>query len=465
MSSARLSPTANLLRKSRVFSLPPALSLPPSPPTSRAVFESDTATLPYPTRAAIATPGSSLSKGDWGLKRPLPAKSTSQKSSRPVVRVVEQDTFEHVTDFESASDHVMTLEKLQDLNMPMSLLHMKDFYSPTKFAQHRSPFEDKVDNTENSEGRHERNAKLFRQTGPFLAGMTDAEFTAYFKKIQREKPGIARKLRSRVEADRLAQLRRKAQDNGEDLESLPSEMSDEEYMTTIRALRADPSSLGPLIYEVLDLPTPPAISNEHIRYNTYGASATNLSTIEYAKTGPPRTHPSAGVSYQRTTAHLHNHPQYGPQAFPRPVEARILRPRGRFKGRRSRAIAGIGGIAVGDASTTGFTDQSEPVGMGSFDASVPGGAKYWVTPHRMSVESDGKINITSFPASASNKAPYGLEDYKKPTPSSISEIARGGHRTVPRLDRARFATRETRTGEASGTEDVTRNLMKTLGGS
>src|SRR5690348_438613 len=109
--AARVSPTANLLRKSRLFSLPPSLSPPAPTATSSRVSESETATLPYPIRAAIETPSSSLANGDWGLKRPLPSKSTTGSSSTPVVRVNKLDTFEHITDFESAADHTVTLKK------------------------------------------------------------------------------------------------------------------------------------------------------------------------------------------------------------------------------------------------------------------------------------------------------------------------------------------------------------------
>lgn len=72
MSVARLSPTANLLRNSKLFALPPALSLPPARPTAEPTATSDTATTLYPIKAALETPTSSLHVGDWGLKRALP---------------------------------------------------------------------------------------------------------------------------------------------------------------------------------------------------------------------------------------------------------------------------------------------------------------------------------------------------------------------------------------------------------
>lgn len=465
MSSARLSPTANLLRKSRFFSLPPPLSPPPNPPTSKPVFESDTATRPYPLRASVVTPGSSLAKGDWGLKRPLPARSTWKKSSRPVVRVIEQDTFEHVTDFESASDHVMTLEKFQDMNLPVSLLSKVD-YSASRLPEHTSPFEENLDNTEISEDRHKHNAKQFRQSGPSLTELTEGQFADYLKKIQNGKPEIMRKLRSQLEANRLAQRRKEAQDNGQDMDHIRSEMSDEEFRATIKELRENPYALGPVIYDLLDIPSPASAPSARLRYKYFESSPTKLATIEYAKSGPPKTHPSGGLSYQRSHTQLYNHPHYGPQAFQRPVEARILRPKGKFKGRTGRAVAGVGGIAVEDVNSLSFVEQGAPPGLGSFDASVPGGGKYWVSPIRAYIDSAGKLSLASFQATAAAKAAYGVEDYKKPTPATISAAARADSRWVPLLDRNRSNAGDSSAGQSNqNTEGAARNLMRTLGGS
>ncbi|KAF2684293.1 hypothetical protein K458DRAFT_442732 [Lentithecium fluviatile CBS 122367] len=116
-----LSPTANLLRNSRLFSLPNPL---PRPPVAEAYGAntpkaSDTATLPFPTHQAIATTKSSLARGDWGLKRPLPARSRIVQTSNPVVKVTQLDTIEHVTDYDSAADHVRTRQKFEELGIPM----------------------------------------------------------------------------------------------------------------------------------------------------------------------------------------------------------------------------------------------------------------------------------------------------------------------------------------------------------
>jgi hypothetical protein len=472
MATARLSPTANLLRKSRLFALPQALQPPQDPPASKAVFESDTATVAHPLRASIVTPPKSLARGDWGLKRSLPAKSTSEKSSRPVVRIQALDTYEHVTDFESAADHTLTLEKFQELHMPMSL-PSKVNYATSIVPRHQSPFETHVDNTENSRSLSETGAKQYRQSGPWLGGLSHAEFAAYLNQVRSQKPELLEKLRERLEAKRFAEARKQAQDKGEDLEAIePVKVTDEEFNTYIKTLRDDPFALGPVIFELLDLPSPPAVPSERIGRKYYQAPGTKLSAAEYAVTGPPKTHPSAGLSYTRSHALTYNHPEHGPQAYQRPVEARILRPKGRFRGRVSRAIAGVGGIAVEDLNAMTFIDQGTPPGLTFFDATIPGGAKYWVTPIRAAVDSDGRIGLSSYRASATAKAPYGIQDFKKPSVTSISEAARRDANVVPRLDRPRFNQARFRPSHDNvprspekSKEDLVNSLMQDLNAS
>ncbi|KAJ5790716.1 uncharacterized protein N7518_007727 [Penicillium psychrosexuale] len=449
MASARLSPTANLLRNSRLFALPKTLKG-RSDQTSR---ESDTATLHYPIRASIVTPQSSLARGDWGLKRPLPAKSTSEKSSRPVVRVHALDTYEHVTDFESAADHTVTLEKFQELHMPMSL-PSKVNYATSVVPRHQSPFEAHLDNTETSQGLQEPGAKQFRHTGPWLAGQTEAEFAAYLKQVTRNKPELLKKLREQFVAKRSAEIRKLAQDNGEDLEAQPATVTDAEFNAYIKTLRNDPFALGPVVYELLDLASPlPFLAS------VSGASTINLLEASCPHSNTPSQDPRR-----------HTRLVFGPQAHQRPVEARILRPKGRFKGRMARALAGIGGIAVEDLNAMTFVEQGTPPGLTFFDASIPGGGKYWVTPIRASVDSDGRIGLSSYRASATAKAPYGIEDYHKPTTLTISDVATAPSPLVPRLDRLPFgqprfqpsAENRPRRQPTRGTEDVARSLLNNL---
>ncbi|KAJ5473920.1 Mitochondrial ribosomal protein MRP51 [Penicillium sp. IBT 31633x] len=453
MASASMSPTANLLRKSRLFALPQTLKAPRDQLTSRAAFESKTATLPHPIRASIVTPQSSLARGDWGLKRPLPAKSTSEKSSRPVVRVLALDNYEHVTDFESAADHTMTLQKFQELHIPMSL-PFKVNYATSVVPRHQSPFETHLDNTENSQGLQEPGAKQFRHTGPWLAGQTEAEFKAYLKQVTRNKPELMEKLREQFIAKRSAELRKVAQDNGEDLNALPKTVTDAEFNHYVKILRNDPFALGPVIFDLLDLASP----------LLFPASVSDASTTNPPEPSCPR--PNMPSQDPRKHTRL----LFGPQAYQRPVEARVLRPKGRFKGRMARALAGIGGIAVEDLNSMTFVEQGTPPGLTFFDASIPGGGKYWVTPIRSAVDSEGRIGLSSYRASATAKAPYGIEDHTKPTTLTISDVATSPSQTVPRLDRQPFGqprfrpSTENRTPRhpARGTEDVARSLLNNL---
>lgn len=138
----------------------------------------------------------------------------------------------------------------------------------------------------------------------------------------------------------------------------------------------------------------------------------------------------------------------------------------------SKAIAGVGGIAVEDLNAMTFVDQAGVPGLAYFDASIPGGAKYWVTPIRASVDSEGRISLASYRASASAKAPYGIEEYKKPSVTNVSDVVRGDQRIVPRLDK--LSPRQPRFNDSAdlqtrqpqrGTEDIARNLMRTLSSS
>lgn len=466
MATARISPTANLLRKSRLFSLPQALQA-PHDPSSKLVYDSPTATLPHPIRASIVTPNKSLLKGDWGLKRPLPAKSTSEKSRKPVVRIQELDTFEHVTDFESAADHTMTLQKFHELNLPISL-PTKMNYATAVLPRHHSPFESTVDNVEMDESS-EPGSKQYKHSGPWLSGQTQAEFDEYLSTVRQQKPELLEKLRKRLEAKRYAEARKIAQDKGEDLENIqPVEVTDEEFKTYIKSLREDPFALGPVVFDLLDLPPAPAVPSERIGRQYYQSPASKLSSPEYAVTGPPKTHPSAGLSYLRSHTLTYNHPEFGPQAYQRPVQVRILRPKGRFKGKVSKAIAGIGGIAVEDVNAMSFAEQGTPPGLVFFDATIPGGGKYWVTPVRASVDSDGRIGVASYRATASSKAPYEIEEYQKPSLTSISAAARRDATFVPRLDRnlnmGRFNFDSTSRPQqpSQSTDEVARNLLKNL---
>ena len=440
--ASRLSPTANLLRKSRLFTLPKALVPTEDPPTSKSQKSSDSATLPHPIRASIVTPASSLSRGDWGLKRSIPSKATSNKSDDPVIRMNSLDTFEHVTDFDSASDHTMTLQKIQELDLPVSLPSRVN-YSSSMLPKHVSPFETECDNTHLNTEEQDPSFRQYRHAGPWLFAQTNSEFNQYLKTVGRDRDRLLGRLHKLLTEELTAKKRKEAQDNGEDLEAFePVMISPREFQRYIKSLRVDPSALGPVIFKLLDLPTLPPIPSARMTSQYFAGPPTRLSSPMYATNVPPKTHPSAGLSYRRTHAPMYNHPRLGPQAHKRPVWARILRPRGRFRGRNGKAIAGIAGVTVEDLNALAFADQTAPAGLSSFDASIPGGGKYWANPVRISIDSKGSVNLSSFRASSNSMAPYGLYDYRKPSESGLRDVvARGGSPTVPTMNQ-RPATRQ-----------------------
>ena len=377
----RLSPTANLLRTSRLFSLPPPLPRPSSDLTASANFESDTATLPYPIHAAIETTESSLGRGDWGLKRPLPLKST-KRSSTPTIHIDNVDSIDHITDFSSAADHVLTLRKWQELGTPLSMAEGKSKKASAQQERYpRSVFESQHDNT--YQDYSDPSKQRWKYRGPWLAGKTEGEFRRYVEKdVKRRRLDFKRFLRERLAEEKTIARRREATESGEDLDSPDSVavavvVSDEEVEVYARSLRNDEHTLHRLVEEYLDLP------------RDRGSA-----TTRYDKKGPPTTHPSAGLSYLRTGSHTYNHPLLGPQEEPAPIQARVIRPQTTAaNAKHDRALIGVGGVVAEDDRQS-FTKDS--TGVTGYNPDIPGGAKIYIrVPARASVDSRGRIDITT----------------------------------------------------------------------
>lgn len=279
MATARLPPAASLLRSSRLFSIPP-----PLPPASLA---SDTATQPHPTHAAIETPASSWVRGDWGFKRPLPLKSTT-KTGTTTIRVQRGiDSIEHITDFESAADHVLTLQKWKDLNLPIRFIKKRNRDDST------SVFESKVDNISRpSSSGHRR----WRFKGPWLAGQTGLEFDALLKRVKDRRAEFQKFVRARLDAETTVSRRQETIDAGLDLDNGEAAgVTDDEFNEHMHYLRATPSAFGPLIAEFLDLPEgPEGTASTSSPGEGFGYGRTTLAAEAYKETGPPKTHPSAG---------------------------------------------------------------------------------------------------------------------------------------------------------------------------
>ncbi|KAJ9658331.1 hypothetical protein H2198_003761 [Neophaeococcomyces mojaviensis] len=402
--SARISPAASLLRNSKLFALPPTIALPAAPPSSDQVASSDTATTLYPTHAAIQTTSISLSRGDWGFKRPLPSKAFN-KTNNPVVRLVRGiDTPEHVADFESAADHVLTLRKFQELNHP--LRHPEPNHSSDR--RDFSVFRPTHDNTTNLSGSapaadtlngvwprinsvevseqlpskirdeqikyeeekkavqasspidpsgaqalmkavshpgppQQRERRRWRYAGPSLVQMTGLEFDEYLQSFGHERKT---QLRNRIKKEIVRDILVQAREEGKMDHTIREEDVTEKQITDyLRYLRSEPGKFGPILAEILDLPDGVPGSTESRDSDAWEYGRDTLAAVkEWQQRGPPRTHPSAGLSYVHSMSHANNHPEYGPQKLAPAVLARAVKQK--LKAGGSDANYGVAGFIV-----------------------------------------------------------------------------------------------------------------------
>lgn len=450
-----LSPTANLLRNSRLFALPNPLPRPNAGEIYGAgvTKSSDTATLPYPTHQAITTTKSSLARGDWGLKRPLPARSRLVQVSDPVMRVTQLDTIEHVTDFDSAADHVRTREKWQEMNVPMMKgmgmmreydrsagapqgafeirddttsydtdlgldeagLYLKALKEGAKKSQEEkqfSPF------TPPSMDLDAHNSRRWKHEGPWLPGMNADDFTAYIsKEISKRRDEFNKYLQEFVRNEIYATRQLAASTDTENPPPLDeaeaeiwqkersakwAKISDEEVQAGIKALRRETANnpLASRLFQKLIAPflRLPTIRLKNIQYSA-GNSSRDIEKYQFDQDSAPlSTHPSAGLGYLRNRAYISNHPILGPQAQPAPVEARVVQPRDTGRLVETYARFGVAGFIANDShratdhkANKGFMEASKDVQ--NIDLDTPGGKKIFVQPLFGSVANDGRIHI------------------------------------------------------------------------
>lgn len=395
MAASKLSsPTANLFRTSRLFSLPPPLPR----PKREILANSETATLPYPTYAAISTPPSALSRGDWGLKRPLPTKKLTNVSD-PVIRALNLDEIGGTTDFESAADHVQTLRKFQDLDIPV-LSSSRSSGGALFSHTGKSAFDDEGRKPQQMpalsgfQGRRldpkdpgsitPSSLGGWKHAGPRVVDLDDIEFNRFLEDVRPKREAFHQFLREKAIQKRTALVNRlAAEQRGRKEPTQPRNSSDEEiFREYLVGLRMNPDALDALISEFLDLAPSPLVTNRF------------LAGVREPPKIPP-VHRSAGLSYLRTPTHMPNHPFYGPQQHPDPVEARVLATQGARHNRSSRkkqAQIGVAGFVTVDNQLAGqgIREVNSP-DVVDFLVDQPGGGKMLVKPLNASVDVDGLI--------------------------------------------------------------------------
>ena len=436
MATARLSPAASLLRNSRLFSLPPPLS----PPAS---LVSDTATQPHPRLAAIETPASSWGRGDWGFKRPLPLKSTT-KTGTTTIRVQNGiDSTDHIADFESAADHVLTLRKWRELNLPIR------FVSKRTRDESMSVFEPTVDNISSSASSTRRR---WRYDGPWLAGQAGWEFDAFLKRVKMRKSEFEAFVRARVSVERKTSQRQKSIDAGLDLnEGEPVGINDEEFKEYMHYLRATPSAFGPLIAEFFDLPEGPKGVSTAPAPDSFSYGRTTLAAEAYNEIGPPKTHLSAGLSYYRSGAHVCNHPLFGPQQLNSPVVARILRP----SIKKYTGDVGVAGFVAANGTFFALMGVSHKLWQ-----PIPGGQKVVARPVNAAVDSDGRVILSVARASPDSAKVYNLVR-EKPREAAPA-VTRTRMQTMPLLDEKGYS-QASKPSETQPFKDTLERMMRSNG--
>lgn len=363
------------------------------------------ATRPYPTHQAITAPPSSLHRGDWGLKRPLPSRATT-RTTTPAVKLRELDTIEHVTDFDSAADHTRTLAKWQELDLALGDRLTTTRYMRDLSEKAKGIFDDSSDKTTRVASETSlRNLRRqmgadgrWRRGGPWLPGMSAPDFAKWTEAIRGRSPAFNEFLREHVKKAELSAKRRDAQASGEEFtkdDEAKFRVTDEQFEDHVAKLRSemkkpvsDVTELGRLIIEFFDLP-PMDMESEY----------SGLPNSDDAALKVPRTtHPSAGLSYLRSNAYLENHPILGPRASKSPVEARVLKARTLLRvGARLRAQLGVAGIVTEDdpAFSSKMSRRSlvDEDAVDRFDPNIEGGKKVWVNPEYACVGWDGRIQM------------------------------------------------------------------------
>ncbi|KFG78184.1 hypothetical protein MANI_014126 [Metarhizium anisopliae] len=396
MGARAVSPGGALLRTSRMFSVPKPLPEPPSTSLHIGDHKSATVTRQYPQHQSITTPLSSREKGDWGYKRPFPLKST-MTTSTPLIRVKKVDSVENVTDFASAADHSLSLEKFQELHVAMSVPRGKmpgEARSASLWP--KSVFEEELDSTESQSGRSDDKRWKFR--GPWLARMGEGEFVRYLRKTVHPKRAQFRALLKRKLAEDITTSQNKlALEKGTPAPPKvePRDITEAHFSEYLRTLRNDRTTLYSLVSEFLDLA--PLAVPIGLFQSFQNMNPPLESRSLYGNSGPPPSHPSAGISYLRTNSYMENHPVYGPQGRHTPVLARVVYPRAGHK----PAKLGVGGfvadVPIGDNEFNirygrGRTQANKMLnGIAHLDTTTYGGAKAYIEPKTATVDPSGKV--------------------------------------------------------------------------
>lgn len=381
-----------------MFSLPSALPPPPGDYHAATSYNSDTSTAAFPTLQTVTAPETFRQRGDWGFKRNFPLRSTA-KTSTPYLRVKQVDSLEHVTDYASAADHTLSLEKWQEMNIAISLPHntnMSGEGSSNRIDDAlESVFEDKYDFTviDDAQKLETAGQKRWKFKGPWLANLSEGEFQTYVKKQVRGRRAEFREfLRVKLAPRLSAAARLQAMDQGLDEEvpdMRPEDVKDEQILDFLRSSRNHRNDLYDYVGQFLDLAPLDPRGAQDVRDHMGRLAVNQAKEIDapnpYAILGPPVTHPSAGLSYLRSNSYLENHPVYGPQRKHKAVKARVMNTK------TGITRLGVGGfVSPSPTAHSAFGNVND-----NYSFKEHGGSKVWVNVVSAQVSSKGRplVNV------------------------------------------------------------------------
>ena len=280
---------------------------------------------------------------------------------------------------------------------PYTALHT--VHQANKLVAARGPasiWEEENDSkTAMSSGKPNQKKPRWKFDGPWLDGMSRGDFNTYLERnLKKRRHEFRQFLRERIIKAKATVLKRNALGDGIDLNlKTPITLSDTEFRSQIVRLRHEGKTLGSLAWKFLDLPgAAPQLSPESLYspgpIKTPSSSASNR---EMPNDGPPTTHPSAGLSYQRLGAHVPNHPIFGPIQKPAPIEGRVTRYAANTAPSPSTKLTtiGVGGVVTTNFASTIFGSDGPEVAKDD----DTGGAKVWVHPKWASIDAGGRINL------------------------------------------------------------------------
>lgn len=375
---------------------------------------SDTMTKHVPQHQAITSPQASREKGDWGLKRPFPLKSTLGTTT-PAIRIKALDTIENITDFESAAGHTLSLEKFRELRIAMTIPRYTDNYSGVSTLGLKSVFEKTADTTDVKPGTAGSTLR-WQYRGPWLSNLTEGELLKYIRDhVRPRRAEFRRKAREAIARDLTAREANIALDRGQPRPptTQATDITDAQLAEYLRNLRSDTPKLFEFVSEFLDLAP---LTKPNLYRSLPGAGGSmdrqdppSSKESPYGKFGPPPTHPSAGIGYLRTDAYIENHPVYGPQERRTATLARVLSPR---QSNRALKIGVNGFVTNPPAGDSAFQTRynnhykgrvQSMAGINNLDIETHGGAKAYVEAKTGYVTATGRVMIATLDTSEEAK--------------------------------------------------------------